>query len=222
MMRAQRPVCCRLGILAVMAFGSAASPGRARADTIVDSFVLPLGGPTDGYQIGAAITMGSTPIALTSVTYGETTPAGPRPGEVFAIYSRNVDGTVGNALFNNFTLSFDAFNFVTTATANSPFTLQAGASYWLTIYALPGQVVFWDSTLTTGANYDSAFGVTLPTTNATAVATQTGYLYYNVDQSIGYQRFRVNGVPVPESPSLILLAAGLVFVGAATRRTTRS
>jgi hypothetical protein len=166
--------------------------------------------------------MGSTPIALTSVAYGEVAGSGPRPGEIFAIYSRNSDGTVGNALFNDFTLSYDAFNFVTTATANSPFTLQAGASYWLTIYALPGQVVFWDSTITTGAKYDSAFGVTLPATNATAVATQTGYLYYNVDQSIGYQRFRVNGVPAPESSSLILLAAGLVFLGAATRHTNRS
>ena len=99
---------------------------------------------------------------------GRSSASGPRPGEIFAIYSRNTDGTVGNALFNDFTLSFDAFNFVTTATANSPFTLQAGASYWLTIYALPGQVVFWDSTITTGANYNSAFGVTLPTTNAIA------------------------------------------------------
>jgi hypothetical protein len=63
MVGAQRPFWCRLGLLARPLFH------RRRADVIADTFVFPLGGPIDGYQIGAANTIGSTTIVVYSVTH---------------------------------------------------------------------------------------------------------------------------------------------------------
>ena len=69
--------------------------------------------------------------------YTESFSSGPTPGETFAVYSRNADGTVGNDLFNDFTLSYDSVSHNTTATATSPFIFQASTSYWLMMVETP-------------------------------------------------------------------------------------
>jgi hypothetical protein len=197
---------------------AAGGPG-VRAGAIVSTLDQPYNGPSPGDQVGAAIQIGATPINLTSVVYNETFSNGPTPGETFAIFSRNADGTVGTSLFSNFTLSAMSSNgmTLTTAMATAPFTFLAHTSYWLMMVETPGTFGDWDISST--ANYTSAFGVTIPATKASfADVPGLGPIYY--DASDGLQLFQLNGTPaiatVPEPTALALAAiGGAVVLGAA-------
>ena len=129
---------------------------EVRAGSVVSTLSLSNDGTFPGEQVGAAIQIGSTPISLSSVVYTESFSSGPTPGETFAVYSRNADGTVGNDLFNDFTLSYDSVSHNTTATATSPFIFQASTSYWLMMVETPGTSGYWDNS--NAFTYTSAWG----------------------------------------------------------------
>ena len=169
-------------------------------------------GTFPGEQVGAAIQIGSTPISLSSVVYTESFSSGPTPGETFAVYSRNADGTVGNDLFNDFTLSYDSVSHNTTATATSPFIFQASTSYWLMMVETPGTSGYWDNS--NAFTYTSALGVTIPATDASFSFISGTYYYLNLTD--GLQLFQVNGAAVPEPSTLALAATGAVIVLGAT------
>ena len=169
-------------------------------------------GTFPGEQVGAAIQIGSTPISLSSVVYTESFSSGPTPGETFAVYSRNADGTVGSDLFNNFTLSYDSVSQNTTATVTSPFVFQASTSYWLMMVETPGTSGYWDNS--NAFTYTSALGVTIPATDA-SFSFLSGTSYY-LNLTDGLQLFQVNGVAVPEPSTLALAATGAVIVLSAT------
>jgi hypothetical protein len=227
--------CVRPHLIALVLGGwvLAASDGAVLADSVVSTLSLSNDGTFPGEQVGAAIQIGSTPIDLTSVTYTERFSGGPVPGESFAIFSRNSDGTVGSQLFGDFTLSYDSTSFDTTAAANSPFTFQANTSYWLMMVVAQSSTGSeslgdWDNS--NSSTYTSSFGVTIPDTNASVsyfidpVTNVAGYQYGNLAD--GLQLFQLNGTPVaaavPE-PSAIALAVtgGAVVLGATRLRHRR-
>src|SRR5262249_44014697 len=172
---------------------------------------------------GAAIQIGSTPISLTSIIYTQFFSTGPTPGETFAIFSRNADGTVGSSLFDAFALTYDSATGNTTATATSPFTFQANTSYWLMMVETPGTFGDWDNSLS--STYSSAFGVTIPDQNAsvTFIPDEGGYLYANADE--GLQLFQLNGTPastaIPEPWALVQATTGAAVVVGASRLRRR-
>src|SRR5207249_905529 len=133
---------------------------------VVSTLSLPNDGTFPGEQVGAAIQIGPTSVSLTSVMYTESFSNGPTPGETFAIFSRNADGTVGSAVFSDFTLSYDGGSHNTTATANSSFAFQANTSYWLMMVEKqgPSTETFGDWDNSNSFTYMSAFGVTIPDT----------------------------------------------------------
>jgi hypothetical protein len=186
-----------------------------RAGSVVSTLSLPFEGTFPGEQVGAAIQIGSTPILLQSVVYSEIFSFGPTPGETFAIFSRNADGTVGSLLFNAFTLSFDG-RALTTATATAPFVFQADTSYWLVMVETPGTLGDWDNAQAfsdvSSITYSSAFGVTIPLTNASFSFFDGSYTY--IDAVDGLQLFEVIGVPIPEPPGLVqALCGGAIAAG---------
>jgi hypothetical protein len=189
-----------------------------RAATVVSTLSLPNEGTFPGEQVGAAVQIGSTPIILESVVYTQTFTNGPVPGETFAIFSRNADGTVGSSLFTDFTLSFDSTSQNTTATANSSFTFQANTSYWLMMVETPGTFGEWD--YSEDFTYTSNFGVTIPETNTSVSFFEGSYAYANLDE--GLQLFQLNGTPIaaiPEPSTLALAStAGVIVLGVAWRR----
>ena len=219
----------RRDFVALVALGGwvvAAGCPAVHAGVVVSTLALPNDGPFPGDQVGAAIQIGATPISLTSVVYTEAFSNGPTPGETFAIFSRNADGTVGKSLFTAFTLSYDSASQNTTATATSPFTFLANTSYWLMMVETPGTFGDWDSSLS--FTYTSAFGVTIPTTNASfsnvpGTGPGTGPTYLNAND--GLQLFQLNGNPaiatVPEPTALVLAATSGVIVLGATRLRRR-
>ena len=203
------------GLVALLVLGGwtqTVDLAQVRAGAVVSTLSLENDGPFPGEQVGAAIQVGSTPISLSSVVYTERFSGGPTPGETFAVYSRNTDGTVGSALFNNFALSYDSANYNTTATATSPFTFQAGTSYWLMMVETPGTFGDWDSSLY--FSYTSAFGVTIPTSNTSVSFFSSSYSYLNLTD--GLQLFQVNGAAVPEPSTISLATTGAVIILGAT------
>jgi hypothetical protein len=207
----------------------AASCQEAHAGVVLDT--LPPVNSNDitsgGEQVGAAIQIGSTPIDLTDVVFSQLR-FGLATGESFAIFSRNADGTVGTSQFTDFTLSHDSTSGNTTATANSSFTFQANTSYWLMMLVAqnPGSGLenFGDWDISNAFAYTSAFGVTIPDTNASVGYFKDpdtnilGYYYSNLTD--GVQLFQVNGTAqgaaVPEPSALGLAAIGQVVVLALT------
>lgn len=208
--RSLRP--CLVALLVVGGWTLTVGLAEARAGSVVSTLSLSNDGPFPGEQVGAAIQIGSTPISLASVVYTERFSGGPTPGETFAVFSRNPDGTVGSDLFNGFTLSYDGVSFNTTATATSPFTFQANTSYWLMMVETPGTFGDWDSS--NNSTYTSSFGVTIPTTNATASFFDGSYSYADLNQDV--QLFQLNGAAVPEPSTLALAMTGAVIVLGAT------
>jgi hypothetical protein len=216
------PRSARLALVALTVFGGfelGGGLGESRAGIVVSTLDLPDDGTFPGEQVGAAIQIGSTPISLESIVYLQAFSLGPAPGETFAIFSRNADGTVGSSLFDAFTLNFDMTTFTTTATATSPFTFQANTSYWLMMVETPGVFGDWDNSLS--FTYTSAFGVTIPDQN-TSVSFFSGTVQY-LNASDGLQIFQVNGSAIPEPSTLALALAGSpVVVGICWLRRRRS
>jgi hypothetical protein len=212
-------------LVALGGWALAAGLPAVRADVVVNTLDLPYDGSSPGDQVGAAIQIGSTPISLTSVVYNQTFTNGPLPGETFAVFSRNADGTVGTPQFTDFTLSFDSTTSDTTATATSPFTFQANTSYWLMMVEpqTPGSETIgdWDASL--ASTYTSAFGVTIPDTNTSYAFVSGSPIYYT--RAEGLQLFQVNGTAqgaaVPEPSALALAATGGVVVLGAIRLRRR-
>ena len=214
--------CCLSALLVFCIWAFGVSSAGARAGSIVSTLGLSNDGPFPGEQVGAAIQIGSTPISLASILYTEAFSAGPTLGETFSILTRNANGTVGHAIFSDFTLSYDAASQNTTAAANSQFILQANTSYWLMMVETPGTFGDWDSSVS--FNYTSAFGVTIPHNDASVSFFSGSYDYLALTD--GLQLFQVNGSPVGQAvpePSALTLAAlgGAVVMGAARVRRGR-
>lgn len=190
----------------------AGSAVEARAGSVISTLGLTIDGTFPGEQVGAAVQIGSTPILLESVEYSEIFSNGPTPGETFAIFSRNADGTVGTSLFDAFTLSFDSTTSLTTATATSPFILQANTSYWLMMVETPGTFGDWEYSVE--STYTSAYGVTIPAEKASVSTFQdeNGYQTVYADASEGLQIFQLNGTAIPEPSALAQVLAGLPVV----------
>jgi hypothetical protein len=219
----------RYDLVALVVFGGwalAVGHQEVRAGVVVNTLDLSNDGTFPGEQVGAAIQISSTPFDLTNVVFTQAR-FGLAPGESFAIFSRNADGTVGSPLFSDFALSFDSASGNTTATAGSLFTFQADTSYWLMmlVQQTAGTETLgdWDNSLAFA--YTSHFGVTIPDTN-TSVAffidpdtNIPGYQYANLTD--GLQLFQVNGTAhgaaVSEPPALAGTAA-LVGLGLWARR----
>jgi hypothetical protein len=200
---------------------------EARAGAVVSTLGLPNDFTFPGEQVGAAIQIGATPIGLTDVVFTQLDD-GLAPGESFAIFGRNADGTVGHSLFSDFTLSHDSTSGNTTASANSPFTLQAGTSYWLMMLVqqsgVPANFGDWDGS--NSLTYMSSFGVTIPDTN-TSVTYLSDFLgnpptYHYNNLTAGLQLFQVDGSAlgaVPEPSALVLAGtAALAGLGLWARR----
>jgi hypothetical protein len=185
---------------------------EARAGVIVSTLGLSNDGPFPGEQVGAAIQIGSTPISLSSVVYTERFSSGPTPGETFAVFSRNADGTVGGSLFSDFSLSYDSGSFNTTATATAPFSLQANTSYWLMMIEIPGTFGDWDNSL--AYTYTSTFDVSIPTTNTSVSYFSGAYAYANLTD--GLQLFQFSGEAIPEPSTLALATTSAVIMLGAT------
>jgi hypothetical protein len=133
----------------------------ARAEVVLDNLGSPnFNNATVGDRIGAAIQIGSTPITISTIEFHQFFTGGYvfRPGQTFAIYSRNANGTVGTPLFTDFTLTPGSQSTPrTTVTANSAFTLQANTSYWLLLSKAPGgNFVLWN--FNPSETYTSGFG----------------------------------------------------------------
>jgi hypothetical protein len=195
---------------------------ETRAGSVVSTLSLSNDGTFPGEQVGAAIQIGETAINLESVVFVQARFA-PPPGETFAIFSRNADGTVGSSIFDAFTLTYDSTSGETTAKATSPFTFQANTSYWLMMLVkqVSGTETLGDWDNSNASTYTSVFGVTIPDTNTSVsyfIDPDTnipGYQYENLTD--GLQLFQVNGTAVPEPSALFLAASGLPIVLIAAR-----
>ncbi|QEH35710.1 hypothetical protein OJF2_42670 [Aquisphaera giovannonii] len=216
----------RHGLVVLVVLGGWAlrmGPQAAHAGVVVSTLGLPNDDTFPGEQVGAAIQIGSTPIDIESVVYSQARFSGPAPGETFAIFSRNADGTVGSSLFDAFALTYDSAGGNTTATATSPFTLQANTSYWLMMVETPGTFGDWDNSLS--FTYTNNFDVTIPDSNASvSLVPGEGYLYANANE--GLQLFQLNGSPaiaVVAEPSALALATtgGTLVLGAFWHRRGR-
>jgi len=189
-------------------------PGESRAGSVVSTLDLPIEATFPGEQVGAAIQIGAIPISLQSVVYSQAVNSGPAPGETFAIFSRNADGTVGSSIFSSFTLNYDESTGLTTATATAPFIFRADTSYWLMMVETPGSFGNWDNSL--DFTYTSSFGVTIPDLNASVSYFQgdNGYEHDYLNASDGLQLFQLNGSAVPEPSGLaMVLTCGPAVVG---------
>jgi hypothetical protein len=188
-------------LAAVSAFALSAS---ATAETVLDNL-----GPANfntavgGEQVGAAIQIGSTPITISTVEFHQYFTGGYvfRPGQTFAVYSRNANGTVGTPLFTNFTVTHGGQSLITTATANSAYVLQANTSYWLVLTTPPtAEFVLWNYGSST---YASSLGVTIPAQRASFYREDGQNYYFDLEE--GPQELRVTGfaatppAPVPNS-----------------------
>jgi hypothetical protein len=172
----------------------------ATAETVLDN----LGPPnfhtaTGGDLVGAAIQIGSTPITISTVEFHQYFTGGYvfRPGQTFAIYSRNADGTLGTPLFTDFTLTPNNQTFTTTATANAAYVLQRDTGYWLVLVSPPATFVLWNHTGAT--TYTSALGVTIPAQRASFYREDGQNNYFDLDE--GPQELRVTGfAATPPAP----------------------
>ncbi len=193
-----------------------------RADTILTNLSQPNNGYTAGDQVGQAIVIGSTPILLTSVDYLEVA-FGPAPRETFSIFDRNLNGTLGNALFTNFTTSYNAGTGLGTATAVMPDLLAANKSYFLVLtssnFGSINDAPAWN--YTSSPTFTSPFGVTFPAANSAFYSFNGPPQYFSL--SSGPQLLRVNGtgvsaaLPVPE-PGALALLTGITLSGSAFLR----
>ena len=172
-----------------------------RAETLLDNL-----GPEDfhtaggGAQVGGAIQVGSTPVAISTVQFHQFFTGGYRftPGQTFAIHSRNADGTVGAVLFSDFTVEDGGTTLLTRAIANSAVVLQANTGYWLVLSAPPDEeVVIWN--FTKSSAYNSAFDVTIPPQRASFYRENGQNYYFALTE--GPQELRVTGSAVtPPAP----------------------
>jgi hypothetical protein len=175
-----------------------------RAETVLDNL-----GPANfntaqgGQQVGGAIQIGETPITISTVEFHQWFTGGYvfPPGQTFAVYSRNADGTVGTPLFTDFTLIHGGETLITKASANSPYVLQANTAYWLVLTTPPSaEFVLWN--YTPSPNYTSALGVTIPASHASFYREDGQNYYFALEE--GPQELRVTGysatppAPVPQ------------------------
>lgn len=165
--------------------------------------------------IGEAMLTSNRPISLTSVMFLQTAATNDKS---FTVYSRNADGTLGSALFADFTVGFDSTSSVTTATVNGSFTLQANTGYFFVLSSGTTTNIEW--TYTSSTDYASAFGATLPATNTSFFTTGGTTVYRTLAQ--GPQEIQVNGNALPAVPEPSAgMFMGLVFTvgaGAILRR----
>ena len=165
-------------------------------------------------QIGQSIIAGSTAISLTSFDILQST--GFTAGEVFTVYGRTANGTVGTTLFNNFSFTHDDTTGITSATPNTPFTLSAGGGYFFVLSSSTGSVG-WDFTRET--TYTAAFGATIPDYHSVLSVDNGATNYYSLDD--GPESFRLNGNAVPEPSTWALTGCALLggAIALARRRT---
>jgi hypothetical protein len=195
---------CRIATICVALTLCATS----RANVVLDNLVgLDPRTGSGGNQMGAAIQIGDTPIVLTAVEFHQFFIGGYyfTPGETFAVYSRNADGTLGSVLFSDFSVIPDGDSRVTKASATSTFVLQANTIYWLVLTAPPEdeQVVLWN--YTKDMTYYAELGVSIPAENASYYTFEGGSFYLPL--SSGPQELRVTGTAfVPAAP----MASGAV------------
>jgi hypothetical protein len=121
--------------------------------------------------------------------------------------------------------SYDSSTSLDTFTPTGPFTLSAGAGYFVVLHGAPGNQPFWDFAPPNPAS-TSANGSTLPLTN-TWYITVGGSTTYGPLADQAYL-FQVNGAPAsttaaPEPASLTLLGAGaLGLAGYGWRKRKRA
>ena len=175
-----------------------------RAETVLDNLGAPnFNTAQGGQQVGGAIQIGDTPITISTVEFHQWFTGGYvfPPGQTFAIYSRNADGTVGTPLFTDFTLIHGGDTLITRASANSAYVLQANTAYWLVLTTPPSaEFVLWN--YTPSPNYTSALGVTIPALRASFYREKGENFYFALEE--GPQELRVTGysaaapAPVPQ------------------------
>jgi hypothetical protein len=169
---------------------------------------------------GASPLIGQSFIAGASdqMLYGvrmQLDPATPPSSSIMLeVEARNIDGTLGQTLFSDFTSSYDQRSGVATFLANAPFSLQANTGYWLVLSDPTAGDVKW--AFTTSQVYQSKLGYGLPSFNTSYYSDdgQGNARYYQ--PSDGPQMFELMTIiAVPEPSSLVQLSGTLAFAALA-------
>jgi hypothetical protein len=221
---------CRRRYLSAMvfAFVLVANPA-AHADVVITTFDQVNAGNVWGpdKQVGVAVLVGSTLLNVSSVQMRQGNDVAPPSDEIFAIYARNADGTLGSVLFQDFTMSFS--NNVETGTPNSPLQLGPNRGYWLVINSGPSDSLEVDNVRS--KSYTAQAGISMPDPGdpvnlAIMVNDGTGPGYgpanfdANTDTGNPLPIFQINGTLAPEPTALSLAGvAGAILL--TTRRKSR-
>jgi hypothetical protein len=137
----------------------------------------------------------------------------PSSGVALEVEARNADGAVGATLFSDFSSTFDSTTHVITFLANSNFTMQPGAGYWL---VASDSAANFRWSFTTSTSYQSNLGFSLPSSNMSWVGTAdngTGNnnYYQLTDGPQFFSLLAPTAVPEPSSFLLMGMGAALGF-----------
>jgi hypothetical protein len=167
---------------------------------------------------GCAVQVANSSLNVTSVLLDQSrTTSDPTGGEVLGVFAQNPDGSAGNVVFQNFSLSYNPANGVTTATASAPLILAANTAYWLRLDTTTSNNIIWNAlhAPTSPNEFTSAFGVTYASPDSVTITDSTAGTQYGPTVD-GPPVIQINGTAIPE-PAGMLLVSGAALAGLLTR-----
>jgi hypothetical protein len=206
--------------LVLVALGTMSLAPVGRADVLFTNFDQPdrLGDWFEELSVGVAVQVANSSLNVTSVLLDQSrTTSDPTGGEVLGVFAQNPDGSAGNVVFQNFSLSYNPANGVTTATASAPLILAANTAYWLRLDTTTSNNIIWNAlhAPTSPNEFTSAFGVTYASPDSVTITDSTAGTQYGPTVD-GPPVIQINGTAIPE-PAGMLLVSGAALAGLLTR-----
>ncbi len=213
-----------------------ATCATAQATRVIDNVSsASLTGYTAGSSVGVSFVTGSTAVSVDDVVFPQiyqATPDASSPKvnsfsgtETFSLYTNNpatnsplVASPITFTLDNNTALASGAAGFgQTTAIPSAAMVLTPLTRYWLVLTDV--STVYWD--YTSSSAYNSALGVTLPTTNTSYKTSGGTTTFFSL--ASGPQQFVLDATAVPEPSSVVLLtlAGAAAFLLALRARSAK-